>query len=124
MGITQTLSGDAFGVHYFFIYFEIQLEITFKNLSLSIGSLKEGKSSVVLFPFTNTGEADLIIQIVTSYKCTDIEYSRRPLLREAKVGPSNILQCHKAKGQLVKALERVFNTNQMLEEAEFAVFVE
>ena len=30
----------------------------------------------------------------------------------------------KPKGQLVKALERVSNTNQMLEEAKFAVFVE
>lgn len=85
MGITQTLSGDAFGVHYFFIYFDNLLEITFKNASLSIGSLKEGESPVVLFPFTNTGEADLIIEIVTSYKCTDIEYSRRPFLREARV---------------------------------------
>tara|TARA_B110000483_G_scaffold23276_1_gene27123 strand:- start:13954 stop:14220 length:267 start_codon:yes stop_codon:yes gene_type:complete len=85
MGITQTLSGDAFGVHYFFIYFDNLLKITFKNASLSIGSLKEGESPVVLFPFTNTGEADLIIEIVTSYKCTDIEYSRRPFLREARV---------------------------------------
>ena len=81
MGITQTLSGDAFGVH----YFDNLLKITFKNASLSIGSLKEGESPVVLFPFTNTGEADLIIEIVTSYKCTDIEYSRRPFLREARV---------------------------------------
>lgn len=30
----------------------------------------------------------------------------------------------KPKGQLVKALERVYNTDQMLEEAKFAVFVE
>ena len=30
----------------------------------------------------------------------------------------------KPKGKLVKALERVYNTDQMLEEAKFAVFVE
>ncbi|MBT3545064.1 hypothetical protein N9C25_01910 [Saprospiraceae bacterium] len=30
----------------------------------------------------------------------------------------------KPKGQLVKALERVYSTDQMLEEAKFAVFVE
>jgi len=39
----------------------------------------QGESAVVLFPFTNTGKADLIIEIVTSYKCTDITYPRQPI---------------------------------------------
>lgn len=87
--------------------------------------MKQGESAVVLFPFTNTGISDLIIEIVTACKCTDIEYPRQPI----PPGGKGIIRAvfdstTQPKGQLVKAIDVVSNTDPMLVEAKFTVFVE
>ena len=79
----------------------------------------------MLFPFVNTGNTDLVIEIVTTCKCTDIEYPRQPIPPGGKgVIRAVFDSTTQPKGQLVKALDIVSNTDPMLVEAKFAVFVE
>lgn len=87
--------------------------------------MKQGETATVLFPFTNTGKSDLLIEIVTACKCTDIEYPRLPI----PPGGKGIIRAifdstTQKKGLLVKALDIVSNTDPMLVEAKFTVFVE
>jgi len=54
--------------------------ITFKALEHNFGTVKEGERVGCIFPFTNTGDADLVLTSATaSCGCTAPKYSKKPV---------------------------------------------
>ena len=99
--------------------------ITFDLDSIDIGVMKHGDLREVLFPFTNTGDADLVIELVTACKCTEIEWPVLPIPAGGKGLIRAIFDSTTQKrGLLVKALDVISNTDPMLVEAKFSVLVE
>ncbi len=54
-------------------------KMTFDKVLHDFGKVKKGEKKEVTFHYTNTGEADLEIEIVTSCNCTTLDYSIEPL---------------------------------------------
>lgn len=100
-------------------------QITFDRDSIDIGVMTKGDTRAVQFPFTNTGDADLIIELVTACKCTEIDWPRQAIPPGGKGVISAIFDSTtQKKGHLVKALDVISNTDPMLVEAKFSVFIE
>lgn len=54
--------------------------ITFKMLEHNFGAVKEGEKVGCIFPFTNTGDADLVLTSATaSCGCTVPKYNKKPV---------------------------------------------
>ena len=87
--------------------------------------MTQGEERVVLFPFTNTGDADLVIEIVTACKCTSIDWPRLPVPPNGKgIIRAVFDSTTQPKGLLIKALDVIANTEPLLVEAKFSVIVE
>lgn len=87
--------------------------------------LKQGEQKAVLFPFTNTGDADLIIEVATACRCIDIEWPRQAIPPNGR-GVIRVVfdSTRQKKGPLVKTVDVVSNTDPMLVEAKFSVVIE
>ncbi len=53
--------------------------MTFDKVFHDFGTVKRGEKRETTFSYTNTGTADLQIEIVTSCHCTSLDYSTEPL---------------------------------------------
>jgi hypothetical protein len=54
--------------------------ITFQSLEHNFGAVKAGEKVGCIFPFTNTGDADLVLTSVTaSCGCTAPKYNKKPV---------------------------------------------
>lgn len=94
--------------------------ITFENNDMQLGDVTRGPSIEISFPFTNTGTADLIIEVVSSCKCTHIEWPKEAL----KPGESGVISVvfdtsQQTLGTVTKTVDVVSNTDPMLVEARF-----
>lgn len=95
-------------------------KITFQQDSVHLGVLTRGEQVPMEFIFTNTGDADLIIEIVTTCKCTSINWPKEPL----KPGDKGIITAiydttTQNLGDIRKTLDVVANTDPLLVEAVF-----
>ena len=98
--------------------------MTFDKPVQDIGQLVKGESKTVAFSFTNTGDEALIIEIVTTCKCTDITWPKEPI----QPGDSGVITAvYHTKDQKVGAVEKtidvVANTAAIVEEARFRATV-
>lgn len=98
--------------------------LTFKNNNIDIGSIRKGDSKEVTFEFTNTGKQNLVIEIVTACKCTDLVWPKGIV----KPGESGVIKAtfhtkDQHLGDLVKTLNIVANTDPIVTEARFAAKV-
>ncbi|MFM2393273.1 MAG: hypothetical protein RLZZ546_1255 [Bacteroidota bacterium] len=94
--------------------------ITFENPRIYLGKVKKGDSREVLFNFTNTGTSDLVIELVTSCKCTDLEYSTQPIKVNEKSFIKAIYHTANEKiGKISKTLDIYCNTDPIVVEAFF-----
>lgn len=123
----DTGGGESFGKYEpFFDFLDQDLpKIKMDRDSMHIGTLQHGDKKEVIFEFTNTGGSDLLIEIVTACKCTDIEWPKTPVAPgergEIKAVFDSTTQ---EKGALVKTLDIISNTDPMLIEAKFSVVIE
>ncbi len=53
--------------------------MTFDRVFHDFGMVKKGEKKETVFNFTNTGNVDLEIEIVTSCECTTLDYPRMPI---------------------------------------------
>lgn len=53
--------------------------MTFDTMQIALGEVVRGDKKEMIFPFTNTGDEDIEIELVSSCECTTIEYPRGPI---------------------------------------------
>lgn len=94
--------------------------ITFIKDSIDLGKIVKGAKVPMTFDFVNTGSAALVIEIVTTCKCTRIDWPRQPI---PPGGAGRITATYDTTdqplGAITKTLDIVSNTDPMLIEAIF-----
>ena len=100
--------------------FETAPIITFEQQLQDIGKIVKGESKDLEFYFTNTGDEDLLIEIVTTCKCTDITWPKEPV----KVGQTAVITAtfntaDQKVGKFSKTIDIVANTDPIVIEAKF-----
>lgn len=99
-------------------------KLEFEKTDLDLGSIKQGEKKKEVLYFTNTGTADLVIEIASACECTELDWPREPI----KVGASaqiDIEYDSTDKEGLQEVTVDVFaNTEPLVTQAFFKVFVE
>jgi len=96
--------------------------ITFDKNPVDIGKLTKGGSHTLFFNFTNTGNQDLVIDLVTACKCTELDWPRSAVSPgeqgEIKVVfDSSTIDV----GEITKTVDIIANTDPLVVEAKFKV---
>ncbi len=98
-------------------------EIRFKKKHQDIGKMNEGEKKEISFYFTNVGNADLVIELATSCRCTEITWPKKPI----KPGESGqiiaIFDSTGMEGDYDKTIDIIANTEPIVKEAKFSVTV-
>lgn len=98
--------------------------ITWDKQSFNLGKVKKGETRDLVYNFTNTGAKPLIIDIVTTCKCTDIDWPRTPI---PPGGKGQITATYDSTtqhlGKLTKTIDVIANTYPIVVEAFFTVNV-
>ena len=97
--------------------------ITFVEDIKDIGEMKEGEIKEVVYEFVNSGTSDLIIELVTACKCTEIKWPTQPI---APGDRGTIIANFDSKGMdgpYTKTLDIIANTDPIVVEAKFSVVV-
>ncbi len=94
--------------------------ISFEIPVQDLGSIVKGESKKLAFHFTNTGDEELLIEIVTTCKCTDITWPTEPI----KVGGKGVIKAtfntdEQKLGTVHKTIDIVANTDPIVVEAKF-----
>jgi len=99
-------------------------EITWDQATLELGEVYQGETRDLVYNFTNTGSADLIIELVTSCKCTTLDWPRKPIPPGGR-GTLNVTYDSSSQklGPLTKTLDVIANTDPIVVEAFFNVVV-
>ena len=99
-------------------------QITWEQQTLHLGEVKLGDSKSMKFNFTNTGSANLEIELVTSCKCTTLDWPRQPIAPgEQGVVSVTYDSTDQALGELFKTVDIIANTDPIVVEAFFKVVV-
>ena len=96
--------------------------ITFDKDYLDLGTIKIGEKRDFSFPFTNTGESPLVIQMITACECTTLKWTRvavEPGKRGMIVGQLDTAE--KGLGEDTIYLEVLSNTEPKITEARYDV---
>jgi len=99
-------------------------QITWEKQTQDLGTVKRGESRKLEYAFTNTGSADLHIELVTSCKCTSLDWPRQPI---PPSGQGVIKVTYDSTGQklgpLTKTIDVIADTDPIVVEAFFEVKV-
>lgn len=99
-------------------------QITWEKQTLDLGDVKLGEKRDLTFPFTNTGSADLLIELVTTCKCTSIDWPRSPIPPGGKgVITATYDSSAQKLGPVKKTIDVIANTDPIVVEAFFNVNV-
>jgi len=98
--------------------------ITWDEETQNLGKVKLGEKRNLVYHFTNTGKTPLLIELVTSCKCTQLDWPRKAVLPGEK---GTIIVTYDSKdqqlGPLKKTIDVIANTNPIVVEAFFNVDV-
>lgn len=98
--------------------------ITFESDTIHLGRLAKGARAPMVFDFTNTGNTDLLIEIVTTCKCTSIDWPREPIAPGEKGSiQATYDTSDQPIGPVKKTLDIVANTDPIVVEAFFTAEV-
>ena len=94
---------------------------SFVKDSIHLGTLIKGETKPVEYHFTNVGDEDLIIEVVTACKCTDLNWPKEPI----KPGESGVISAvYDTKtqhlGDNVKVIDIIANTERLVTEVRFS----
>ena len=99
-------------------------KITFKENNFELGDVRLGETRALEYEFTNTGTDTLIIELVTSCHCTEIDWPNSPM---APGDQSTIKVTYDSTGQKLgdvqKVIDIISNTDPIVVEAFFSVTV-
>jgi len=98
--------------------------ITWQKQSFNLGKVKRGETRDLVYNFTNTGSRNLVIELVTTCKCTQIDWPREPI---PPGGKGQITATYDSTnqhfGELTKTIDVIANTYPIVVEAFFTVDV-
>ncbi len=94
---------------------------SFVRDSISIGTLAKGETKDMEFHFTNTGDIDLIIEVVTACKCTNIDWPKEAI----KPGKMGVIKATydtstQKLGESIKTIDIIANTESLVTEIKFS----
>jgi len=92
--------------------------IKFEEQTINIGEIKKGEKKELTFIFTNVGNADLKIDLVSACKCTNMQWTKEII----KPGEQGAIQAvydssNEKLGDLRKTLDIIANTDPIVVEA-------
>lgn len=94
--------------------------ITLEQDSIQLGKIRKGAKVPMEYTFTNTGNTDLLIEIVTTCKCTEITWPTEAVPPGGKGKISAVYDTTQEKlGPVRKTLDIIANTDPLLMEASF-----
>jgi len=99
--------------------------LEFTSNEFKLGKLKMGETVDMVFEYKNTGNAELIIEVVTACHCTTFDYDKKPL-QPGETAEINVYYDSGAKGktgEFREVVNIVCNTDNVVEEAIFHVTV-
>lgn len=96
-------------------------DFTFLDDHFNLGDVELGVKKNMLYQFTNTGDADLIIELVTACKCTQLDWTKEVIPPGEK---GEIFVQYDSKdgkiGEFEKVVDIIANTKQVVNEVRFA----
>jgi peptidoglycan-associated lipoprotein len=118
--VIRKKSSSSIGGKQAFIYEPYPI-ISFVKDSIHIGTLIKGETKPIEYHFTNTGDSDLIIEVVTTCKCTDLEWPKTPV----KPGEKGVIKAvydtsTQHLGENVKTIDIIANTEHLVTEVKFS----
>ena len=97
---------------------------SFVRDSIHLGTLVKGETKEVEYHFTNTGDEDLIIEVVTACKCTDLKWPKEPIKPGAKGVISVVYDSNTQHlGENVKVIDIIANTERLVTEVRFSTLL-
>lgn len=98
--------------------------ISWEEQTLDMGAVTKGDSKDMAFHFRNTGEADLIIELVTACRCTALDWPREPI-PPGRGGTIQVTYDSSTQdlGARTKTIDIIANTDPIVVEAFFKVEV-
>lgn len=99
-------------------------EITWEVQKFDLGDVYLGDTRDLEYTFTNTGSADLEIELVTTCKCTAIDWPRQPI-PPGGIGKITATydSTNQKLGPITKTIDIIANTDPIVVEAFFDVNV-
>lgn len=97
--------------------------ISFVNQQIDLGAMREGEKREIVYEFTNSGNADLLIELVTACKCTEISWPTTPIAPGEKGRIVATFDSSGMEGPYTKTIDIIANTEPIVVEAKFDVLV-
>ncbi len=98
--------------------------IKFENNNQDLGTIKRGQKIPFEFEFENTGDADLLIELVTSCKCTNLEWPKEAVKPGQKATIRAVYDTTYQKlGETEKIVDIIANTEPIVVEARFKAVI-
>jgi len=97
--------------------------ISFTENLIDIGEMKEGEFKEVVYEFVNSGTVDLLIELVTACKCTEIKWPTQPIPPGQRGKIVANFDSKGMDGAYTKTLDIIANTDPIVVEAKFSVVV-
>ena len=99
-------------------------KLTFKKAFVDLGEVKRGETALVNYEFTNTGNANLEIEVVTACKCTELSWPREAIA-PGKGGKIKVVFDSSTfePGKVEKIVDVIANTEPLINEAKFAATI-
>lgn len=98
--------------------------MTFDQAVKDLGVMKEGDKKKLVYNFTNTGNAPLIIDLATTCKCTDITWPTEAIPPGGTGKIEAIFDSSGFDGPISKSIDIIANTDPIVVEAKFVVEVQ
>ena len=99
--------------------------ITFDQQTIDMGSVKQGEKRYIEFHFTNTGNADLLIELITACKCTSMDWTRGAIPPGGRGKLSATFDSKdQRRGELKKTIDIIANTDPIVAECFFTAIIE
>jgi len=93
--------------------------MTFIESVKDLGIVQEGDKKKLVYSFTNTGTAPLIIELATTCKCTDITWPKEPIPPGGSGEIKAIFDSSGFEGIVKKSIDIIANTDPIVVEAKF-----
>lgn len=98
--------------------------LEFETPELDLGSVKEGEKKKAVLKFKNSGDADLVIEVATACECTELDWPRKAI-KPGETGEIKIeYNSAEKEGQQDVTVDVFANTDPIVTQASFSIFVE
>lgn len=97
--------------------------ITYDLDTIHIGTLKEGEKRQLLYTFQNTGSQDLIIDLATACRCTDLQWPQEPIPPGERGEILVEFDSAGFSGDVIKTIDVISNTEPIVKLAWFTATI-